>query len=137
MTAIVEMAAYDSEVGDFYRALLDDIAGNLRNVIDQGQAGESIRATPAAGQAVRSLTWMVERTLQETLQERSGPPRPTRTTSWSKHSPTSSGTRSTSSRPARPEPFGLFLLPSRDAHVHPTEWIGLYPLPSDCDQTSD
>jgi AcrR family transcriptional regulator len=67
LVALNEMAAYDAVVGATYRNLLTAIIGRLTRVIEDGQADGSIRPTLVAATTARALTWMVERTCQQTL----------------------------------------------------------------------
>ena len=67
LVAINEMASYDRQVGDTYRALLDGVAERLALVIALGQAAGMIRAEVRAATAASTLTWMVERTCQQNL----------------------------------------------------------------------
>ena len=66
IAAVIEMAAYDSEVARTHRRLIDEIAGTLRATIEQRQTEGTIRALPAHEVAV-ALTWMVERTVHQTV----------------------------------------------------------------------
>ncbi len=67
LAAVIEMAAYDPEVGEFYQRLLDDIAGGVRDVIEQGKANGSIRASLPTREIASGLTWVVERTVHQTV----------------------------------------------------------------------
>jgi AcrR family transcriptional regulator len=67
LAAVIEMAAYDPEVGEFYQRLLDDIAGGTRAVIEQGKADGSIRASLPTREIASGLTWVVERTVHQTV----------------------------------------------------------------------
>ncbi|MFI9387900.1 TetR/AcrR family transcriptional regulator [Kutzneria sp. NPDC052558] len=67
LTAVIEMAAYDPEVGEFYHRLLDDIALGTRAVIERGQADGAIRHTLPAAETASALTWTVERTVHQTV----------------------------------------------------------------------
>ncbi|HEV3361436.1 MAG TPA: TetR/AcrR family transcriptional regulator [Pseudonocardiaceae bacterium] len=67
LTAVIEMAAYDPEVGEFYQQLLDGIAGGTRDVIERGKANGSIRAALPTREIASGLTWVVERTVHQTV----------------------------------------------------------------------
>src|ERR1700721_2406063 len=67
LVALNEMAAYDSLVGATYRNLLSAISVRLTRVIEDGQADGSIRRELPAETTASTLTWMVERTCQQTL----------------------------------------------------------------------
>lgn len=70
LAAVIEMAAYDPEVGEFYQRLLDDIAGGTRTVIERGKADGSIRASLPTRETASGLTWAVERTVHQTIRSR-------------------------------------------------------------------
>ncbi|MGB3482824.1 MAG: TetR/AcrR family transcriptional regulator [Mycobacterium sp.] len=67
LVALNEMAGYDPQVAATYRELLTDIAGRLREVIENGQADGSIRAELSAAATASALSWMVERACQQEL----------------------------------------------------------------------
>jgi len=67
LVALNEMAGYDAVVGATYREILAAIATRLAAVIDAGQDDGFIRQELSAQTAATSLTWMVERTCQQTL----------------------------------------------------------------------
>jgi AcrR family transcriptional regulator len=67
LVALNEMAAYDPPVATTYRQLLAGISGRLTQVIEDGQAGGSIRAQLPAATTASALTWMVERVCQQNL----------------------------------------------------------------------
>src|ERR1700748_2382948 len=67
LVALNEMAAYDSLVGATYSNLLTAITGRLARVIEDGQADGSIRRELPAPTTASALTWMGERTGQQTL----------------------------------------------------------------------
>lgn len=67
LVALNEMAGYDAAVGATYREILAAIATRLAAVINAGQDGGFIRRELSAQTAATSLTWMVERTCQQTL----------------------------------------------------------------------
>jgi TetR/AcrR family transcriptional regulator, ethionamide resistance regulator len=67
LVALNEMAAYDPLVGTTYRNLLTAISGRLTRVIEEGQADGSIRLELPAATTASALTWMVERTCQQSL----------------------------------------------------------------------
>jgi len=67
LVALNEMAGYDAAVGSTYREILAAIATRLAAVIAEGQDDGFIRREVAAQGAATALTWMVERTCQQTL----------------------------------------------------------------------
>ncbi|KAA0094613.1 TetR/AcrR family transcriptional regulator [Mycolicibacterium sp. P1-18] len=67
LVALNEMAGYDAAVGATYREILAAIATRLAAVITEGQRDGSIRRDLSAQTAAVSLTWMVERTCQQSL----------------------------------------------------------------------
>ena len=67
LVALNEMAGYDAAVGTTYREILAAIAARLAAVITEGQDDGSIRRALCAQTAATSLTWMVERTCQQSL----------------------------------------------------------------------
>ncbi|BDX31354.1 TetR family transcriptional regulator [Mycobacterium antarcticum] len=67
LVALNEMAAYDPQVGATYREALESIAGRLETVIEAGQADGSIRRELSADVVASTLTWMTERTCQQSL----------------------------------------------------------------------
>jgi AcrR family transcriptional regulator len=67
LVALSEMAGYDPQVSLTYRELLTAIAGQVTQVIQDGQASGAIRAELPAEATASSLTWMVERTCQQNL----------------------------------------------------------------------
>lgn len=66
VTAVIEMAAYDPEVAATYRAIFDEITGNVERIIAAGHTSGAIREIPARESAA-ALTWMVERTCHQLL----------------------------------------------------------------------
>jgi AcrR family transcriptional regulator len=67
LVALNEMAAYDPVVGATYHNLLTAITGRVARVIEDGQADGSIRRELSAATTASALTWMVERTCQQTV----------------------------------------------------------------------
>jgi TetR/AcrR family transcriptional regulator, ethionamide resistance regulator len=67
LVALNEMAGYDAAVGATYREILAAISARLAVVITEGQDDGSIRRGLSARTAATSLTWMVERTCQQSL----------------------------------------------------------------------
>ena len=67
LVALNEMAGYDAAVGTTYRDIVTAIAARLAAVIVEGQAAGVIRPELSAHAAGTALTWMVERTCQQTL----------------------------------------------------------------------
>jgi AcrR family transcriptional regulator len=67
LVALNEMSAYDPQVGATYREILTGVAERLTEVIEDGQADGTIRRDLSAGTTASSLTWMVERTCQQSL----------------------------------------------------------------------
>jgi AcrR family transcriptional regulator len=67
LVALNEMAGYDAAVGATYREILAAISARLAVVITEGQDDGSIRRELSARTAATSLTWMVERTCQQSL----------------------------------------------------------------------
>jgi AcrR family transcriptional regulator len=67
LVALNEMAGYDATVGATYREILAAIAARLAAVITEGQDDGFIRRELPAQTAATSLTWMVERTCQQSL----------------------------------------------------------------------
>ncbi|MGV0626699.1 TetR/AcrR family transcriptional regulator [Mycolicibacter minnesotensis] len=70
LIALSEMAGYDPHVGATYRELLNDISGQLAQVIEAGQADGSIRRSLPGAATASALTWMVERVCQQNLPTR-------------------------------------------------------------------
>lgn len=68
LTAIIETASYDPDVSATYRDLIEGIAANTRDAIEQGQAAGLIRPMPSA-EAASALTWMVERSCHQILRD--------------------------------------------------------------------
>ncbi len=66
VTAVIETAAYDPDVAEFYQQMLDDIIGNTEAVIERGKAGGLIRPTLPTRETASGLTWLVERTVHQT-----------------------------------------------------------------------
>jgi AcrR family transcriptional regulator len=66
VTAVIEMAAYDSDMAEFYRLLIDDIIANTAAAIEQGKADGLIRASLPTRATASGLTWLVERTVHQT-----------------------------------------------------------------------
>jgi AcrR family transcriptional regulator len=66
ITAVIEMASYDAEVAQTHRRLIDEIAATLQASIEQRQAEGTTLALPAREVAI-ALTWMVERTVHQTV----------------------------------------------------------------------
>jgi hypothetical protein len=66
VTAVIETAAYDPDVAEFYQQMLDDIIGNTEAVIERGKADGLIRATLLTRETASGLTWLVERTVHQT-----------------------------------------------------------------------
>lgn len=71
LVALSEMAGYDAQVSNTYRELLTAIAGQVTQVIEDGQTAGTIRQDLPAEATASSLTWMVERTCQQNLPGRS------------------------------------------------------------------
>lgn len=67
LVALNEMAGYDAVVGNTYRDILTAISARLAEVIVDGQSDGVIRPELSAPSTAASLTWMVERTCQQTL----------------------------------------------------------------------
>ncbi|GAB7069293.1 TetR/AcrR family transcriptional regulator [Mycolicibacterium hodleri] len=67
LVALNEMAGYDAAVGATYREILAAIAARLATVITEGQDDGYIRRELSAQTAATGLTWMVERTCQQSL----------------------------------------------------------------------
>jgi AcrR family transcriptional regulator len=67
LVALSEMAGYDPQVSHTYRELLTGIAGQVTQVIEDGQAAGTIREDLPAEATASSLTWMVERSCQQNL----------------------------------------------------------------------
>jgi TetR/AcrR family transcriptional regulator, ethionamide resistance regulator len=67
LVALNEMAGYDAAVGATYREILAAIAERLAAVIAEGQDDGFIRRELSAQTTATSLTWMVERTCQQSL----------------------------------------------------------------------
>ena len=70
LIALSEMAGYDPLVAGAYRGLLSNITDQLIPVIEGGQADGTVRTALPAATAASALTWMVERTCQQTLPTR-------------------------------------------------------------------
>jgi AcrR family transcriptional regulator len=66
VTAVIETAAYDPDVAEFYQQMLDAIIGNTEAVIERGKADGLIRATLPTRETASGLTWLVERTVHQT-----------------------------------------------------------------------
>jgi AcrR family transcriptional regulator len=66
VTAVIEMAAYDQDVAEFYQQMLDDIIGNTETVIERGKADGLIRPSLPTRETASGLTWLVERTVHQT-----------------------------------------------------------------------
>lgn len=71
LIALNEMSAYDPLVAQTYRDLLAGISQQLARVIEEGQADGSIRTQLPAATTASTLTWMVERTCQQSLPSQS------------------------------------------------------------------
>jgi len=67
LIALGEMAGYDAVVGATYRDIMGGIAARLAVVIRDGQDDGFIRPELTADAAASALTWMAERTCQQTL----------------------------------------------------------------------
>jgi TetR/AcrR family transcriptional regulator, ethionamide resistance regulator len=67
LVALNEMAAYDPLVATTYDDLLTGISRRLTQVIQDGQADGSIRHELPPATTANALTWMVERTCQQSL----------------------------------------------------------------------
>lgn len=70
LIALSEMAGYDPLVASAYRELLTGISGRVAQVIEDGQADGSIRRELPVDATASALTWMVERSCQQTLPTR-------------------------------------------------------------------
>lgn len=70
LIALNEMSGYDPLVGQTYRELLTGIGDQMTRVIEDGQAGGSIRPQLPAATTASTLTWMVERTCHQNLPSR-------------------------------------------------------------------
>jgi TetR/AcrR family transcriptional regulator, ethionamide resistance regulator len=66
LTAVVEMAAYDSTIAEAYQALLNEVAANARRVMERGVAEGAVAPLPIR-EAATALTWMVERTCHQVV----------------------------------------------------------------------
>jgi AcrR family transcriptional regulator len=66
VTAVIETAAYDPDVAEFYQPMLDAIIGYTEAVIERGKADGLIRATLPTRETASGLTWLVERTVHQT-----------------------------------------------------------------------
>ncbi|MGW4489280.1 TetR/AcrR family transcriptional regulator [Amycolatopsis sp. NPDC004368] len=64
--AVIEMAAYDSEVDELYRGIMEGLVDAIAAIIERGQADGTITPMPVRPTA-SALTWMVERTCHQTL----------------------------------------------------------------------
>jgi AcrR family transcriptional regulator len=69
LTALVEMAAYDRDVNDTYRTLMDAVIAAAQTVVARAVDSGAVPALPVH-ETVTALAWMVERTCQQAL----GPP---------------------------------------------------------------
>lgn len=67
LVALSEMAGYDAVVGATYRDIMGGIAARLAVVIRDGQDDGFIRPELTSDVAASALTWMAERTCQQTL----------------------------------------------------------------------
>lgn len=67
LVALNEMSAYDPQVGAAYTDLITQIADQLAQVIEAGRADGTIRAVLEPEPTATTLTWMVERSCQQTL----------------------------------------------------------------------
>lgn len=67
LVALNEMTGYDPSVATIYRELMTGISARLTQVIEDAQAGGSIRTGLPAATTASALTWMVERTCQQQL----------------------------------------------------------------------
>ncbi|CAN5495684.1 TetR/AcrR family transcriptional regulator [soil metagenome] len=67
LVALSEMAGYDPQVSQTYREILTAIAGQVTQVIRDGQEAGTIRNELPADATASSLTWMVERSCQQNL----------------------------------------------------------------------
>jgi AcrR family transcriptional regulator len=72
LVALNEMAGYDPQIGETYRAVLTAIIARMTEVIEAGHKDGSIRRELPAAATANSLTWMVERTCHQNLPQ--GPP---------------------------------------------------------------
>lgn len=70
LIALSEMAGYDPQVATTYRELLAGISDRVAHIIEDGQAGGSIRRALPAAATASALTWMVERACQQNLPAR-------------------------------------------------------------------
>lgn len=64
MTAVIEMAEYDSDVAEAYQRFMDDLVAMVRTFIERG-AGDT--EPPASGETAAALVWMLERTCHQVL----------------------------------------------------------------------
>jgi AcrR family transcriptional regulator len=67
LVALNEMAGYDPQVGATYQEILTAISARVGTVIEAGQGDGIIRRELSPPTAASALTWMVERTCQQTL----------------------------------------------------------------------
>ncbi|MDX2937745.1 TetR/AcrR family transcriptional regulator [Streptomyces ipomoeae] len=67
LTAVIETAGYDVELGAAYRAIHEAISDEVAQVIERGKAAGSIRAGLPARETAAALNWLVERTVHQTV----------------------------------------------------------------------
>lgn len=64
MTAVIEMAEYDSDVAEAYQRFMDDLIAMARTFIERGAADTE---PPASHETAAALVWMLERTCHQVL----------------------------------------------------------------------
>lgn len=67
--AVGEMSAYDPDIDQFYRGIMDEITEPLVGIIERGQASGAISSAIPGRETAAALTWMVERTCQQLLRD--------------------------------------------------------------------
>ncbi|MDO3401692.1 TetR/AcrR family transcriptional regulator [Mycolicibacterium neoaurum] len=67
LSAVVETAAYDAQVGESYRSLMQRATAVVELVIETGKSNGTIRADLHTYEVAATLTWMVERACHQIL----------------------------------------------------------------------